>query len=77
MTANSKRHQEGIHEKGNEEPPRKMTEQGAAYLNDTDGKTDCEIIWNWLKNGYLKKKRKDTSWLLKIRQSEPMPLKPG
>ena len=25
------------------------------YLNDTDGKTDCEITWNWLKNGYLKK----------------------
>ena len=24
-------------------------------LNDTDGKTDCEITWNWLKNGYLKK----------------------
>ena len=24
------------------------------YLNDTDGKTDCEITWNWLKNGYLK-----------------------
>ena len=23
------------------------------YLNDTDGKTDCEITWNWLKNGYL------------------------
>ena len=26
------------------------------YLNDTDEKTDCEITWNWLKNGYLKKK---------------------
>ena len=25
------------------------------YLNDTDEKTDCEITWNWLKNGYLKK----------------------
>ena len=25
------------------------------YLKDTDGKTDCEITWNWLKNGYLKK----------------------
>ena len=25
------------------------------YLNDTDGKTDCEITFNWLKNGYLKK----------------------
>ena len=25
------------------------------YLNDTDRKTDCEITWNWLKNGYLKK----------------------
>ena len=25
------------------------------YLYDTDGKTDCEITWNWLKNGYLKK----------------------
>ena len=25
------------------------------YLNDTDGKTDCEITWTWLKNGYLKK----------------------
>ena len=25
------------------------------YLNDTDGKTYCEITWNWLKNGYLKK----------------------
>ena len=24
------------------------------YLNDTDGKTDCEITWNWLMNGYLK-----------------------
>ena len=47
------------------------------YLNDTDGKTDCEITWNWLKNGYLKKETKDSSWLHKIRQSEPMPLKPG
>ena len=28
------------------------------YLNDTDGKTDCEITWNWLKNGYLKKETK-------------------
>ena len=27
------------------------------YLKDTDGKTDCEITWNWLKDGYLKKKR--------------------
>ena len=26
------------------------------YINDTDRKTDCEITWNWLKNGYLKKK---------------------
>ena len=25
------------------------------YPNDTDGKTDFEIICNWLKNGYLKK----------------------
>ena len=25
------------------------------YLNDTDGETDCEITWNWLKNGYLRK----------------------
>ena len=25
------------------------------YLNDTDEKTDCEITWNKLKNGYLKK----------------------
>ena len=25
------------------------------YLKDTDGKIDCEITWNWLKNGYLKK----------------------
>ena len=25
------------------------------YLSNTDGKTDCEITWNWLKNGYLKK----------------------
>ena len=25
------------------------------YLNDTKGKTDYEITWNWLKNGYLKK----------------------
>ena len=25
------------------------------YLKDTDGKTDFEITWNWLKNGYLKK----------------------
>ena len=25
------------------------------YLNDTDGKTDYEVTWNWLKNGYLKK----------------------
>ena len=25
------------------------------YLNDTDGKADCEITRNWLKNGYLKK----------------------
>ena len=25
------------------------------YLNDTDGKIDCEITWNWLKNDYLKK----------------------
>ena len=25
------------------------------YLNDTDGKTDCETTWNWLKNDYLKK----------------------
>ena len=25
------------------------------YLNDTDGKTDCEITSNWRKNGYLKK----------------------
>ena len=25
------------------------------YLKDTDGKKDCEITWNWLKNGYLKK----------------------
>ena len=24
------------------------------YLKDTDGKTDCKITWNWLKNGYLK-----------------------
>ena len=28
------------------------------YLNNTDGKTDCEITWNWLKNGYLKKETK-------------------
>ena len=27
----------------------------ARILKDTDGKTDCEITWNWLKNGYLKK----------------------
>ena len=35
-----------------------MKEQGALYgqyLKDTNGKTDCEITWNWLKNGYLKK----------------------
>ena len=25
------------------------------YLNDTDGKTDCEVTWNRLMNGYLKK----------------------
>ena len=25
------------------------------YLKHTDGKTDCEITWNWLTNGYLKK----------------------
>ena len=25
------------------------------YLKDTDRKTDCEITWNWLKNGYLKR----------------------
>ena len=26
------------------------------YLNDTDGKTDCEITWNWLKNGVSKER---------------------
>ena len=46
------------------------------YLNDTDGKTDCEITWNWLRNGYLKKKTEGLIMLHKIRQSEPTPLKP-
>ena len=26
-----------------------------ANISTTDGKTDCKITWNWLKNGYLKK----------------------
>ena len=46
------------------------------YLNDTDEKTDCEITWNWLKNGYLKKETEGFIMAHKIRRSEPMPLKP-
>ena len=37
------------------------------YLNDTDGKTDCEITWNWLKNGYLKK---ETEGLIMAEQNQ-------
>ena len=34
-----------------------MAEQGAAWpiSQRIDKQTDCEITWNWLKNGYLKK----------------------
>ena len=67
-TANSGRHQEGIQEKGNEEPPRKIAEKGQ-YLKETDGKLivrSLELTEELLSK---ERKRKDSSWLHKIMQS--------